>query len=209
MSEFPPNSFASNDEPDPAEEKVVEQVTETVGKKRKKPLSKRFTGMFFSGDAKSAGRYVITDVLIPSAKDMIVEVAQGFVEKVVNGETRGRRRGSTPPQAGPAGYFNYNRYSMQQGGAQAPPNISRRARETHNFDEIVLGSRAEAEMVIEQLFELISRWEQANVSDLYTLVGLPSTHVDKKWGWTDFRGSSVSKLRDGGYLLNLPDPRPL
>jgi hypothetical protein len=86
--------------------------------------------------------------------------------------------------------------------------MSRQARARHNFDEIVLDDRAEAEEVIDRLFDLVSRYESASVADLYELVGLASSHTDHKWGWSDLHGAGVSRIR-GGYLLDLPEPEPL
>jgi hypothetical protein len=86
--------------------------------------------------------------------------------------------------------------------------LSREARAKHNFDEIVLNSRVEAEEVIDRLYDVVSRYESASVADLYELVGLSSTHTDHKWGWTDIRGAGVQRVRDG-YLLDLPSPEPL
>jgi hypothetical protein len=208
MSGFPPNSFTGKGEPEPEDksEKTVEQVTTEQVTRRKKPLRKRFTGMFFGSDANTAGKYVVFEVLIPAAKDTIVEAGSQMIERLIFGESR-RRRGSTPPLGGPTGYVSYNRYAMGQ--QQEAPRLSRRARSQHDFDEIVLGSRNEAEAVIEQLFELVSRYEAVTVADLYASVGLESTHVDNKWGWTDVRGAGVTKVRGGGYLLDLPEPRPL
>ncbi len=85
--------------------------------------------------------------------------------------------------------------------------MSRQARAGHNFDEIILDQRAEAEEVIDKLFELVSRYDTATVADLYELVGLSATHTDHKWGWSDLHGSGVSRVR-GGYLLDLPEPVP-
>jgi hypothetical protein len=86
--------------------------------------------------------------------------------------------------------------------------MSQRGRAKHDFDEIVLDQRAEAEEVIDRLYDVVNKYEQATVADLYDLVGLSSTHTDHKWGWTDLRGAGVSRIRDG-YLLDLPDPEPL
>ena len=158
-----------------------------------------------------AGRYVVFDVLIPAAKDMIAEAGAQGIERLIFGESR-RRRGGPPPAAGPTGYVSYNRYAMQSQNPmnQPPRDISRRARSQHDFDEIVLQSRSEAEDVIDRLFDLVSRYDSATVADLYELVGLKSAHTDHKWGWTDVRGTTVSRLRGGeGYLLDLPEPRPL
>jgi hypothetical protein len=86
--------------------------------------------------------------------------------------------------------------------------MSQRGRAKHDFDEIVLDQRSEAEEVIDRLYDVVNKYEQATVADLYDLVGLSSNHTDHKWGWTDLRGSGVSRIRDG-YLLDLPDPEPL
>lgn len=203
--EFPPNSEKSKR--DSPKEKNIAPIISGGAVRRKKSLRKQFSETFVAGDAKSAVRYVVMDVLLPAAKDMIVEAGSQGIEKLIYGENR--RRGSTRPQSGPTGYVSYNRYSHQMGGHSSPQRaMSRQARARHNFDEIVLDQRAEAEEVIDRLFELVSIYESATVADLYELVGLSSTHTDHKWGWTDLMGAGVSRIR-GGYLLDLPDPEPL
>lgn len=202
--DFPPNSSASRKEP----RKISPVVTEGAVR-RKRSLRKQFSETFVAGDAKTALSYVIFEVLLPDAKNLILEmVSQGF-EKLIFGESR--RRGSTHPQTGPTGYVNYGRYShtMASRFSSGPQRaMSRQARSRHNFDEIVLEERTEAEEVIDRLFDLVSRYEQASIADLYELVGLASTHTDHKWGWSDLHGAGVSRIR-GGYLLDLPEPEPL
>ena len=204
--EFPPNSEASKSRP--VEDKDVKRVTTKEPVRRKKSLRKQFSETFVAGDAKSAIRYAALDVLLPAARDTIVETLQQYVEKLFMGDSRRRFRGSTPPQSGPTGYVSYNRLSPSTRIAGPGRVMSRQARARHNFDEIVLEERAEAEEVIDRLFDLVSRYESASVADLYELVGLESSHTDNKWGWTDVRGSGVTRTRDG-YLLDLPEPQPL
>lgn len=86
--------------------------------------------------------------------------------------------------------------------------MSRRGRSTHDFDEIILATRVEAEEVVDRLFDLVGRYESASVSDLYSLVGISGNFTDEKWGWTDLRGAGVERVRNG-YLLDLPRPEPL
>jgi uncharacterized protein YerC len=86
--------------------------------------------------------------------------------------------------------------------------MSRQARATHNFDEVILPTRREAEEVLDFLHDLLTRYETVSVSDLYELVGETGNFTDEKWGWTDLAGASVSRVRDG-YLLNLPRPVPI
>jgi hypothetical protein len=196
------------------QEKEIKRVISGDAVRRKKPLRKQFSETFVAGDMKSAMRYVMFDVLIPAAKDMISEAGAQGLDKLIYGETRGRRGGrvygSTPPadgpQSGPTGFVSYSRYAM--GSRQTGPQrtMSRRARSQHDFDEIILSSRVEAEEVIDKMFEIISRYGAVSISDLYELIGLPSTHTDNKWGWTDMRGAGVTKVREG-FLLDLPEPK--
>lgn len=204
---YPPNSDASKRSISDKDEKNVERVTSGEAVRKKKSLRKQLRETFIAGDLRSSIRYVAFDILLPTLRDMLWEAGSGGIEKLIFGDSR--RRGSTIPQSGPTGYVSYNRYSMGGNRLAGPARVmSRMARARHDFDEIVLESRVEAEEVIDRLFDLVSRYEAATVSDLYELVGLPSSHTDNKWGWTDLRGAGVSRTRDG-YLLDLPDPTPL
>lgn len=205
MEEYPPNSDKSK--LGEYEDRNVKRVTSSEPIRRRKPLGKQFKKTFFGGDARTAAQFVLFGVLIPAAKDMIVDAGREGLERLVHGDSKRRR--SSPP-SGPQGYVSYNRYAMhnQQQQQEAPRSMSRRARSHHDFDEIVLMSRQEAEEVIERLFDLVSQYGSATVSDLYELVGLQSSHTDFKWGWSDVRGAGVSRVRNG-YLLDLPEPEPL
>lgn len=215
MSDFPSNSFANKDEPEePKEPRVVEQVTEVPAKTRKKSLGKRFSSVFLGGDAKTASQYVILEVILPTVKETMVEAVSSGFERLIWGDRPHRRRygpGVPPPTQG--GYVNYSKYSMSASGGVhqvTPRTMSRRARAQHDFDEIVLESRGEAELVIERLYDVLNRYEFVTVADLYKLVGLDSTPVDRKWGWLNLSGTTASRLpRGGGYLLDLPEPVPI
>lgn len=208
--EFPPNSQASKRI---EEEKKLERVTTGEVVRKKKSFRKRFSESVVAGDARSTSRFVLLDVLLPAVRDLIVETGQQFIEKLVLGEGRRYRGGYGSSSVGPYGQqqpygqVNYTRYSTPR-LTPAQRVLSRQARARHDFDEVVLESRAEAEEVIEQLFEVVSRYESATVADLYELVGLAAAHTDHKWGWTNIRGAGVSRSRDG-YVLDLPDPIPL
>lgn len=194
------------------DEKVVEKVVEGDVVRRKKPLGKRFSETFFTGDARGVFSYVVGDVLLPAAKDTIADAFSTMIERMLFGETRSasRRTGARP--SGGSGYVSYNRFAPQQGPAARREDprleISRKARSTHNFDEIILATRAEAETVIDRLFDIVTRYEAATVADLYELVGVTPKFTDDKWGWTDIRGAGVTRVRSG-YLLELPPTEAL
>lgn len=205
MDEYPPNSEISKQKA--PEEKKVERVTTAEPIRRRKSLGSRFKATFFSGDAKSAFGYVVSDVLVPSAKEAIAEAAQEGINRIIFGDSRRKR---TAPPSGPGGYVTYNKYHMSGQGPQQEParQISRKARSRHNFDEIVLVSKVEADEVIDRMFDILGRYDSVSVADLYGLTGIQESHTDYKWGWTELRGAGAVRTRHG-WLLDLPDPEPL
>ena len=211
--DLPSNSRSRNvRDPKEAKKEVPKVITGEVVR-RKKPVGKKFRELFFGGDTKTVGQYIFLEVLIPAAKAAIDDVVKLGIERILYGESRPGRRSTNyqrPSQTGT--YVGYNRFA--RGGApwdreqREEPRMSRRSRATHDFDEIILATRVEAEEVIDRLFDLVSRYDQATVSDLYDLVGQPSQFTDEKWGWTDIRGAGVTRI-SSGYLLDLPKPQPL
>jgi len=218
MEEFPSNSHRSKssvaEKPEP--KKITPIVTGDVVR-RKKPLGKRFAETFIGGNAKNVMDFIVMDVLVPQAKDMAADAfSQGF-ERLIFGESRSAGRRTVSRGATSTGYTSYNRYAPgsigalgQTGGRREDPRqLSRRGRAEHNFDEIVLDTRVEADAVIDNLFELVSKYESATVADLYELVGISGNFTDTKYGWTELLGADVRRTRGGGYLLDLPKPVPL
>jgi hypothetical protein len=204
--EFPPNSDTSKN----AAPKV-ERVVQGEAVRRKKSLGKQFKGIFFSGDARTSAAYAIEEVFIPMAKEALFDAWRDGWERLFFGETR-RSKSGPPRPGGATGHIQYNQYSRFLGGDKGGPQripLSKRARTTHDFDEIVLEDQRDAEEVIDRLFEQVSRFNSVSVADLYVMLGLESHHTDHKWGWEDLRGASVVRARGGGYLLNLPAPEPL
>jgi hypothetical protein len=204
--DFPSNSDISKRN---IPEKDLSRVTTHDPVRKRRSLRKQFVETFFAGDMKSAIRYAVMDVLLLSARDMLADSASGIIDKLLYGDSR--RRGYTNPQYQRYGHVDYRSVSSGPPGHRMPSSqraLSRQARARHDFDEIVLDSRTEAEQVIDQMYEVINRYGSITVADLYELVGISSAHTDNKWGWTDLSGAGVSRLRDG-YLLDLPDPAPL
>jgi hypothetical protein len=216
MESYPSNSHKKQTlKSSPEEEpKKVEKVIEGEVLRRKKPFGKRVAETFIGGDAKSVGLYVLYDVLLPAVKDTLADAMSQGVERMLFGEARStsRRTGNRPGSGN--SYISYNRYAPssnqrnERNEWRSQPGPSRRARATHNFDEIILATRVEAEEVIDRLFDLVSRYESATVADLYELVGVSGNFADEKWGWSDIRGAGVTRVRNG-YLLDLPKPEPL
>lgn len=220
MEEFPGNSIRAKQpqKSETPEPKKVEKVVTGEVIQRKKGLGKRFMENFFTGaDTKSVFEYIFMDVLIPSAKDTLADAVTQGVERKLWGEVRSTSRrsrgaGGILGKIDYQGHTPYNRYGSSSSSRRPDPRESRgpsrRARAMHNFAEIIIPTRVEGEEVIDRLFDLVSRYEMASVADLYTMLGVDSDPIDQKWGWTDLRGSGVTRVNQG-YLLELPRPEPL
>jgi len=206
-SDYPGNSHRSKT-PEPVEEKKIERVTEGPVIRRKTSLGKRFTSLFIAGDSNSVTQYVIMDVLLPGARDMFTSAITEYVERMVYGESRspGRSRpGASRSNVGPSGYVTYNRFASKQSSEAPRAGISGRTRAPHNFDDIILGTRFEAQEVLDKMFDIIARYEQVTVADFYGMVNETSNYTDRKWGWTDITEANIRKVRSG-YLIILPEP---
>ena len=211
-SNYPANSHKSR-EPIPIKKEdrpKLERVTSGEAVQRKKPLGRKIADTFTGDDAHSTANFVLFDVVLPAVKAMISDAISQGMERLLFGDSKRRGPlGMGNRGAGTASYTSYNRMSAPNSHpSENRREISSRSRATHEFDEIVLASRGEAESVLDCMMDLISDYKVATVSDLYDLVGISADFTDNKWGWTDLRMATVSNVR-AGYLLNLPKTTPI
>lgn len=209
MESFPPNSARAAGPP-AREPKKVERVTSGEAVRRKPPLGRRFVTTFFSGDGKTAIQHAAISVIVPKIRDLLYEAGRDFWEYRVYGTTFGASRGIGRSMGGMGQQTRINIPYGQMGNAQQRPQVmSQKSRARHDFDEIVMESRQDAHDVLEQMFDILGRFEQVTVADLYTLTGVRAEHTDHKWGWISLQGAGVIPVRGGGFMLNLPKPTAL
>lgn len=201
MDAFPPNSRKAEQHP-PTAKKRVEPVVSASDVRRKQSLGKRFSHVFFGGDARTAVEYAAGNVLVPMVKDAMFQVWSSAIERLIYGDTHPRRHSLHTPPSGPQGHVAYN--AMRPGNSQ--PSVSRTSRSRQQYDDIILPNRPQAQEVLERMYDLLSQYDAVSVADLLELTGQQTAHTDHKWGWMDLRGSRVERTRDGGYILNLPKP---
>lgn len=171
---------------------------------RKKPMLRRIAATFTGDDSKTVGHYVLFEVVLPAVKQLISDAASQGIERLLFGDAS--RNSRTPSRPG---YNAYNRVSPTTAPNRGDTRgISERARATHDFNEIVLESRGEAEKVRDDLIACVEQYDVATVSDLYDLVGITGSFQDDKWGWYAPLEIRVTPVRHG-YLLNLPKTQPV
>lgn len=195
MPEYPDNSHSGREAAAPPEKKVDKVVTGTA-KTRKKSGAQKFAGAFLPEDVTSVKSYILRDVVVPGIKNAIADV----VSIMLFGET-GRLGGR---KTGAGSKVSYNRYyddrrddRRDYGRPRTPGGFE--------YDDIVFETRADAELVLDQLEAVINKYGVASVGDLYDLAGItpPRGYTSNKYGWTDIRSAKVARTRDG-YILELP-----
>jgi hypothetical protein len=203
--EYPSNS--QNAPPKTPEEKKVDQVvTGEVIRRKRSPFAK-LTQNFVTEDSGSVIEYLLVEVLVPAAKSLVYDIFTQGLERKLYGEARPK----SPNQRG--SYTNYAaktrsgtgvRYNT--GGTVTP--LNRMQRVNHDFSEIILERRSDAEDVLDKLRDLIGDYGMATVNDFYDLIGLTGEFTDDKWGWRDLRNARIHPTRDG-YTFGFPKTSPV
>jgi hypothetical protein len=147
---------------------------------------------------------LLVDILVPAVRNLLYDTVVGGTGRVIFGQGRGRSRGVVGERASSL----RTRYDQMSDRGEPRRMLSREDRATHNFDDIVLEHRQEADNVIEALAERIDVYRAASVADLYDFVGVTGSYADRNWGWTDLRDARIQQVR-AGWLLDLPRPEPL
>ena len=213
--EYPGNSKNRPKQiPAEPERPKVQRVVKGAVTKRKKPLGTRMKETFLGGeDAKGVGEYVFTSVVVPAVKDAISDAVTQGIERILFPDSvpRSRSRGSSRAAGASrqAGRVAYESMSSSIRQPREDRNISREARRNHDFGEIVIPSRAEAIEVLDQMYEIISKFDQVTVGEFYDMCGYPGEPQDERWGWERLDGAQAHRARGGGYVLSLPRPEPL
>ena len=179
-------------------EKIIEKVVTGEVKQHKSSIGEKFKSIFLGGEFKSSVRYIGAEVLLPALRNMVVDATSKGIERVIYGDSAPRRR---PERSGPR--VSYNTPFDRPPRPQQPPTYAPRGRR-QQISNIILSSRAEAELVVERLSDIIDKFDVASVADLHDLVGLPTSYVDNKWGWSSLNYVDIRQVREG-YLIDLPE----
>lgn len=194
--------------PDVEERPKVKSVVKTSGTVRAPGIGTRLRQTFVGEDARETGSYLFFDVVIPAIKSMLYDTITHGADRVLFGGRDVIRSGVA--QATNRTRTNYSEISTQNahrrnGGEPGGRQLSRNARATHQFDEIVLETRGDAEMVLDTMQDLISRFHWVTVPEFYELVDVTAQFTDEKWGWSNLSAAVIRPVR-GGYVISLPSP---
>lgn len=185
--------------PDTPKEKKVESVLngdEFVTRRRS--VGKKLGDILLNGDLQEVKSYLVEDVLIPSIKETIFELANKGLDMLLFGGTG--RSASKQNQT----YISYNNYSNQNSRRSAPERSRNRREEIgFNDEELIFRDRGPAELVLEKMMAIFEEYHIVTKADLNDIMNRTGNFTDNNWGLTDMKGACVERIR-GGYLLHLP-----
>lgn len=208
MEQFPGNSKSDRsrapDKEKPPPKQVNKVVKGTIAR-QKQPISKRLKAHFMPDTDLPISEHIIFEVLLPGATAAASEVFHQSIDILLPYSGRNRGHGGRS-----RGYTQYSKGSGGRGG-NAPWNrdedprdvVSRRARNTHNYSQIVIDDRVDAEEVLDELYNLLNMYDQVTVGDFYDAVGATKEFTDENYGWTTLSGTRIIR-RGGGWVVDLP-----
>jgi hypothetical protein len=209
MEQFPGNSHSDKEkkkarpEGKPSDvDKKLEKVVEGEVSQRKKPMGRRFKDVFIGGEFKSAAHYIAVEVLLPAARNAVVDGVTKGIERVIYGESSIRRSDPRHTQSRTVYNSPVNRSGTQRANLPDQPRALARNQD-REVGEILLQTRADAERVLETLIDIVNQYDVASVADLNELLGFSSAFTDNRWGWVNLSYADIRQTRNG-FLLILP-----
>lgn len=231
-AEFPSNSYSGDPRIDeiqklkatPAEEEKTKESTEEEvfeGKVvfKRKRLGPRLKNMFVT-DGMSFVDHLVENVVVPMAKDIVLSVIvqigdntkRGFEQMLFpNGSSANDVR--TSRTSGPISYNNIHRSSTVVRSSVTPAYQRSYSRHSNRMEDLAFEYRSDAQKLVIHLEGMIEELGHCTVGDLHEYVDPDKIQpTDDSWGWAgnDMDRALISEDRQGGgYILTLPEPRPI
>lgn len=199
MADYKSNSHKHKEtREDSTSEKKVKKVVS--GEVKKKNEIQKFKNVFISEDVRDVKSYLLLDVVIPAVKDVIEDIITKGIRMMLRGDSSSTRSSSSSSKVSYRGYYDDKEDSSRRGSTV-------RTTIGYSYNDITLHTRGDAEEVLDEMGELISKYGMVSVADLYDLVGITGEYTDNKYGWTNIRSATPVRTRDG-YMLKLPRALP-
>lgn len=189
----PSNSKASKQPP--------KQVSPVAQARLETRRGGRLKNALVAETGKALFEYAVYDVVVPMIKD----AAAAMFNRALYGDGRGYTVGRHPSNYGRTDYGAYSRPRTDGSVRDPRRELSPRVKTQHNFDEVVFNDRAEADLVLDRLMDLIDTYGVATVADFYDLAGISTDYPDNSWGWERLGSAAIRRTR-AGYILDLPRP---
>lgn len=164
---------------------------------------------FFKGSVQTAGNSILTDILIPAAKDTIYNMFSSFMGSILFGDANIPQRGR--------GYYGNNGSMRTMDGRQYNDygsltrnnpfnNRTTMNRSVYEYQNIEFETRGDAELALGMLRDICDEQGFCTVLNLYEISGNQPNSTDNNWGWYSLPEGIVKpqKKFNGFYKLTLP-----
>lgn len=205
MAEIDVSSLKSNSYK--SKETVKKEPKKSVVSKKPTLMEKpKEKGFLKSETAQKVKSYVLQDVILPGAKELLWSIVTGGVSMILFGEARKSLGG----RSGPSERISYwNGINGESSKATMTSQPSSRIVTDFDIDRIRFTSKADAEMVLDSMEEILSRWGVVKVSDFYELSEMSTdNYLINDYGWDSIRGADVFAV-PGGFVIKMPKARPI
>lgn len=208
------NSNSMNTAPKQEEKKDIQPVVSAGSAKRVKPSNtQKVAGMFFGGNAEDIKEHIVQDVVVPTVRNGLHTVISSFVDSIFGGpasNTNGR-------YASPYNRENYTSYSSARSSSysnRTQTNYQRPDPAMLEYDQIVFKTMGDAQMVLDQMYEVLREYGIVTIADLIKLARVDDgSYVDNNWtdnnyGWKYLRPDLLPRysVMKQGYILPLSQP---
>lgn len=200
MEEYASNSNKSRDRRNEnLPEKKIEKAIDGNAKIKKKSGFEKVAKVFVPEDVDNVKQYILEDVVAPAAKDVILDVVKAILG--ISGNGSGSRRAST---ASKISYRKYYEDDRRDDRIRPGSRVN-----GYEYDDILFDNRGQAERALTALDEIMSVYGVVSVHDFYDVAGISTdNYTTEKYGWTDIRSASITRVRDG-YMIRMPRALPI
>ncbi len=185
-------------------EKLDPVVTGETKVKKKNGLQKTVDLIFEPQDEATIKNFIFKDVIAPEIKNLIWSLGTGILNMFLyNNKTPSSKVGakSSEPMINYRGIYKNNTPAQR-------PNVS--GTDIFTFDRITFSSKHDAYNVLDQMYDILSRYQLVRVSQYLELTGNNTDNYQAaKFGWTNLEGADVVRDFGGDYYIKLPKAYPL
>lgn len=168
---------------------------------RKKSVGDKIRDTFIAEDLVKVKDYVVTDVIVPNIKKAIDDIVSNGIHMVLYGSGTGSRSSSSNRihTSSSSPRISYKDY---YDGRTSPSAVGSRTN-FYNFDDVVFDTRGDAELVLDQLVDMLSSYGVVTVQDYYDSCGVTSDYTTCDYGWRTLKTASIARVPEG-YIIRMP-----
>lgn len=170
----------------------------------KKPLGKRLASDFFNADFKEVRDYAIKDKIMPGLKGWVLDILEmAFFDRPRDRRyDRGRDYYDDRPSYNYRASYRGRDYYDDRRRSDSMSRRSRKEERETDYQNVVLLDQKGAKDVVLEMRNMISKFGQASVADLFEMVGGTSRPIDNSWGWDREEDIGIRRVEDG-FLIDV------